>query len=113
MKRIAGDESVLRREAAGVHDHQPLRDRVDGQRDDHRRQAQIGHPGAVDQSERDAACDAEGSRASAHRPQPVAAVAIMPPTATTTTGEGRGIDHDRAHPVRAGREERGDLQLLQ
>ena len=84
MKRIAGEDGILRREAAGMDDHQPLRDRVDRQRDDHRGNAQIGDADAVDEAERDAAADAERNRQRlADRPQPVAAVDIMPPTATT------------------------------
>ena len=59
---------ILRREAAGVDDHQALRDRVDGQRDDHRGDAQIGDADAVDEAERDAAEDAERNGERPRRP---------------------------------------------
>ena len=53
---------VLGRKSAGVDDHEPLRDGVDRQRHDHRRNAQIGDAVAVDEPDRDAAGDAEGNR---------------------------------------------------
>ena len=50
----------LRREAAGVGDHEPAQHRVDAEREDHRRHAQVGHPHPVD--EPDQQPDAESGR---------------------------------------------------
>jgi hypothetical protein len=109
--------AVLRREAAGLDDDQPLRDGVDAEREDHRRHAQPRHADAVDEAERGAARDAERNR------EPLAGRA--PPARRrrrhhAAHGDGprhREVDaaeQDDEH--RAGRddaEERRDLQLQQ
>ena len=95
-----GDEAhrrrrrVLRREAAGVHDHQPLRDGVDAERDDHRRHAQEGDADAVDEAERDAAGDAERDR-QRH--------AERPPAGRRGRHHAADGDHPRAPTGRSGR----------
>ena len=42
--------------------HYPLGHRIDGKRDDHRRDAQVGDTEAVDEPQRDAAEDTERDR---------------------------------------------------
>ena len=67
-----------------MHHHQPLGDSIDRKRDDHRGNTQIGDAVAVDEPEHDPAANAERNREGlATGPHPVAAVDIMPPTATT------------------------------
>ena len=51
ISRISGVDAVLRREAAGVEDHQALRHRVHAEREDHRRRAKVGDAEAVDEAD--------------------------------------------------------------
>ena len=107
---------ILRGKAAGMHHHQPLRDGVDRERDDHRGNAEVGDAEAIHEPEPDAAGDAEGNGERLARGAPTGRRRRHHAADRDDPGH-REVDlaeQDDDHRARRDdAEKRGDLQLLQ
>ena len=114
MHRSRG--AFLRRETAGVDHHQPLSDGVGAEGENHRRDAKVGDPDAIDETDTKAARDAEGNGEGVSDLAPTGCGGRHHPSNGHHPGD-REVDlseQDHQHETGGNdAEERGDLQLLQ